>query len=151
MPPSADERAQRVGERLLAGRVDAGGRLVEHEQFRLAGQRAGDERALLLAAGEGATGSRGPVGEPDGGQRGVDRGPVGGRPGGRSSPGGPAGRTATTSRTVAGTPLPAPRRCGTYPIRRHCRNRRSGVPNRCDRPSTTVQLRPSSWGKSALR
>jgi hypothetical protein len=41
------ERGLRLG-------VDAGRRLVEHEQRRLAGERLRDERALLLAAGEPA-------------------------------------------------------------------------------------------------
>ena len=42
-----------------------------------AGQRPGDQGALLLAAGEGGDRVAGPVGEPDGAQRRGDRGPVG--------------------------------------------------------------------------
>ncbi len=41
-----------LGERLLVGQVDAGGRLVEEEQVGLPGQRPGDQHPLLLAAGE---------------------------------------------------------------------------------------------------
>ena len=44
----AEERA----ERLLRVDVDTGGRLVEDEELRLAGERLRDEGALLLAAGE---------------------------------------------------------------------------------------------------
>ena len=72
-----DEVAQRAGERLLAGRVHPGGGLVEDQQLRLAGQGAGDQGALLLAAGERGHRVAGPVGEPDRAQRGVDGGPVG--------------------------------------------------------------------------
>ena len=46
------EAAQRVGQRLLAGQVDPGGRLVEDEQVGLAGERAGDQHPLLLPAGQ---------------------------------------------------------------------------------------------------
>ena len=48
------ERRQQLGERLLGLGVHARGRLVEHEQRRLAGQRLRDERALLHSAGERA-------------------------------------------------------------------------------------------------
>src|SRR3954454_17250014 len=44
--------AEQRGERLLGLDVDAGRRLGEREQPRLGGERLGDERALLLAAGE---------------------------------------------------------------------------------------------------
>lgn len=50
--PSVVQARERPGEGLLAGMVDAGHRLVEDEQLRLAHQGAGDEHALLLAAGE---------------------------------------------------------------------------------------------------
>ena len=58
--PRVLEPAQRVGEGLLVGQVDAGGRLVEEEQLGLAGQRAGDQHPLLLAAGERGRRRRGP-------------------------------------------------------------------------------------------
>ena len=99
VPPFADELAQRLGERLLAGRVHPGGRLVEHQQLGLAGQGAGDQGALLLAAGEGGDRVAGPVGEPDArAAPRVDRGPVGRRRAGAARPGGPAARRPTTSR-----------------------------------------------------
>ena len=43
---------QQPGDRLLRLDVDAGRRLVEHEQVRLAREGFGDERTLLLTAGE---------------------------------------------------------------------------------------------------
>ena len=48
----AVEALEQRRERLLRLGVDSGRRLVEHEQRRLGGERLGDERALLLAAGE---------------------------------------------------------------------------------------------------
>ena len=54
----AVQLTQQRGERLLCVDVDTRGRLVEHEEVRFAGERLGDERALLLAAGEGRDGSR---------------------------------------------------------------------------------------------
>ena len=93
MPPPPTKPAQRPGERLLAGRVDPGGRLVEDQQLRLAGQRPGDQRALLLAAGEGGDRVAGPVGEADRGQRVARPRPGRRAPGGRRkpAPGQPAG------------------------------------------------------------
>ena len=46
------EDAQRVRQGLLVRHVDAGSRLVEDEEVGLAGQGAGDQHALLLAAAE---------------------------------------------------------------------------------------------------
>src|SRR5204862_4803907 len=46
----AAEPLQQAGDRLLCLDVDAGRRLVEREQLRLACQRLRDERALLLSA-----------------------------------------------------------------------------------------------------
>ena len=60
--PRSLSAAERVGERLLVGQVDAGGRLVEEEQVGLAGQGAGDQHPLLLAAGERGDAVAGPVG-----------------------------------------------------------------------------------------
>ena len=73
------EAAERVGERLLARQVDACGRLVEHEQVGLAGQCAGDQHPLLLAAGERGDAVVATVGEADDVERVVDGGPVGAR------------------------------------------------------------------------
>ena len=69
VPPAAAELAQRGRERLLAGRVDPGGRLVEHQQVGLAGQGAGDQGALLLAAGQGGDRVVDPVQQADIGER----------------------------------------------------------------------------------
>ena len=136
VPPPATKVAQRAGERRLAGGVDAGGRLVEDQQLRLGGQGPGDQRALLLAAGE----RRHRVARPDrrGRPRRARRRP---RPGrcartGRSSPRRASRPEATTSATVAGTPLPAPSRCGTYPIRRHCRRRPAAAAPRSPEQAT---------------
>ena len=81
------EAAERVGERLLVGQVDAGGGLVEQEQLGLAGQRAGDEHPLLLAAGELRDAVRRPVGEADDLERRLD---------------GPAGRRRASGAAAAG-------------------------------------------------
>lgn len=66
-------------------------------------------------------------------------------PGSRKMPRRASRPDATTSPTVAGTPLPAPRRCGTYPIRAHCRNRRCGVPN------SSISPRSSGTSPSTVR
>ena len=115
---------QGVGERLLVGQVDAGGRLVEDEQVRLAGQRAGDEHPLLLAAGQRGDAVAGPVGEPDDLEGVVDR---------RAGRRGRAGRSSRRRRQPArghhlADAWPARRRsavarCGTKPIR--CQSRKS--------------------------
>jgi len=49
----AVQAMEKVAERLLRFHVDAGRRLVEHEEARTGRERLGDERALLLPAGEG--------------------------------------------------------------------------------------------------
>ena len=64
---------ERVAEEPLRLRVDAGDRLVEHEQLGFAGERLGDEHALLLAAGELADAPPAQVAERDGAQGVVDR------------------------------------------------------------------------------
>src|SRR6266545_1454262 len=46
------ELSQQRGDRLLRLHVDAGGRFVEGQQLRVAGERLRDECALLLSAGE---------------------------------------------------------------------------------------------------
>src|SRR5918992_3412243 len=61
----AVEPVEQRGQRLLRLRVDAGGGLVEHEERRLACQRLGDERPLLLAARETVDGPRRGVRQPD--------------------------------------------------------------------------------------
>src|SRR5439155_21953017 len=53
-PQVCAELLQEEGDRSLRLDVDTRGRLVEREQLRLPGQRLGDERPLLLAAGERA-------------------------------------------------------------------------------------------------
>ena len=68
-------------------------------------------------------------------QRRGDRPPVGPRRRAAACPGGPAGPRRPPRATVAGTPPPAPIRCGTYPMRHHCRNRRCGVSKRVTRPA----------------
>ncbi len=104
---------------LLVGQVDAGGRLVEEEKIGLAGERAGDQHALLLAARKGADRVVAALGEPDDleRRRGSPRGPCGSR--GRSSLRRVSRPAATTSQTEAGTPAAAVARCGTKPMRNH--------------------------------
>ncbi len=75
---AGDELAQRAGERGLARRVDPGRRLVEHQQLGAAGQGPGDQRALLLAAGQAGHRVAGAVGQPDLLEGGRHGGPVGG-------------------------------------------------------------------------
>ena len=115
--PRSLSRPRASASATLVGQVDAGGRLVEEEQLRLAGQRSRDQRALLLAAGQRGDAVAGPVARA--------RPPRGRR---RWRPGRPAtsGRSrrrrvsrpaATTSHTEAGTPDVAPVRCGTKPTR----------------------------------
>ena len=83
---AVDEGLQRVGEGLLALHVDPGGGLVEDEQVGYAGQGAGDQHPLLLAAGEGGDAVAGLVGEADRGDRASRR-----RRGPRGSAAGTAG------------------------------------------------------------
>ena len=52
-------------QRLLGVDVDAGRRLVEHQQVGLSGERLGDEGALLLAAGQRGDGLPRPLGQAD--------------------------------------------------------------------------------------
>ena len=63
--PRAARRASTRREHLLAGGVHAGGRLVHDEDVGLGGERAGDEHAPLLAAGERADVGAGLVLEAD--------------------------------------------------------------------------------------
>jgi hypothetical protein len=69
---TAGEAPQRLGERVLAGRVDAGRGLVQHQQVGASGQGPGDQGALLLAAGEGADRVADPVQQTHVGQRRAD-------------------------------------------------------------------------------
>ena len=84
--------AEGVGQHLLVVQVDAGGRLVEEEQLGVAGERAGDEHPLLLAAGEGADAVAGAVGEADEGDGVVDGLAVGGASAGAAAGGGSGAR-----------------------------------------------------------
>ena len=61
----AVELFEQAGQRFLGFDVDTGGRLVQDEQRRLAGERLGDERPLLLAARQRAQRDVGAVAEPD--------------------------------------------------------------------------------------
>ena len=108
---------ERVAEQPLRLGVDAGDRLVEHEQLGIADERLGDEHALLLAAGELAHAPAPQVGERD---RLRARGrPRRGRaaPGQRHHPRRASRPARTTSSTVAGRSGGRCGRCGTYPIR----------------------------------
>ena len=122
--PRSLRRAQRVGQRLLVGQVDAGGRLVEEEQVGLAGQRAGDQRALLLAAGEGgdAVAALGRRARPPRGRR-------------RWRPGRPATAGAAAGAGSAGRrrPPPTPRR-----VRRRRRRRAAGTKPTGDQSSKSA-------------
>ena len=104
MVPRATSAPQGVGERLLALQVDPGGRLVEHEQVGLAGERAGDQHPLLLAAGQRGDAVPGLVGEADRLERGLDGLPVGPAASGTNGRRRESRPEATTSRTEAGTP-----------------------------------------------
>ena len=97
-----DEMDERVAEQPLRLGVDAGDRLVEHEQLGIADERLGDEHALLLAARELAHAPAPQVGERDGAQRVVDGVAVARRRASATSPVGRAARPRTTSSTVAG-------------------------------------------------
>ena len=77
-PSSPWRRAEQVGERLLRLDVDPGRRLVEREQLRACDERLGDERALLLAAGEAPDRAPGKGREANPFDRLVDRFPVDG-------------------------------------------------------------------------
>jgi hypothetical protein len=72
------QRPEQRDDRLLGAHVDAGERLVEQDDLALLGQRAGEEDALLLAAGKLADLALAVVGHADPLQRSVDRGAVGG-------------------------------------------------------------------------
>jgi len=68
---------ERLAEPPLRRAVDAGDRLVQHEQVRFARERARDEHALLLADGQLVQRTVGDLGEPDRADRVVDRGTIG--------------------------------------------------------------------------
>ena len=71
---------QQPGQHLLVFQIDAGGRFVEDEQFRGAGQGAGDQRPLMLAAGQMGHVVAGPIAQTDQLER-PAYGPVVGVPG----------------------------------------------------------------------
>ena len=73
---AGDEGGERVGERLLALHVDPGGRLVEDEEVRQAGEGAGDQHPLLLPAGQRRDAVAGLLAQADRVDRVLDRGPV---------------------------------------------------------------------------
>src|SRR5262245_24512806 len=72
-PSTMDKYVEGLGEDLLTGRVDAGGGLVQYEQVGLGGERAGDERALLLPAAQRRHRRVGAIGEADRTEGGRDR------------------------------------------------------------------------------
>src|SRR5207342_522194 len=74
----AVQACEQVGQRLLRLDVDSGRRLVEGEQLRACDERLGDERALLLAAGEAPDRALGERRQADPLDRLVDRLAVGG-------------------------------------------------------------------------
>ena len=103
----AVEAIEQAGERLLRLGVDSGRRLVQDEQRRLAGERLGDEGALLLAARERAQRddralSASPTRSIDSATMARSR-----RRSGPSSPPDASRPAATTSRTVAGASTPS--------------------------------------------
>ena len=63
-------------DRLLAGHVEAGQRLVQHQQLGLLGQGTRQEDPLLLTAGQFADLAFGEVGHADLRQRRLDHGPI---------------------------------------------------------------------------
>ena len=116
---------QGVGERLLVGQVDAGGRLVEEEQLGLAGQGPGDQHPLLLAAGQRARRRRGPGRR---GRRPSSASSIAARSARRERPQQPApgraGRRRRPPRPRRARRTSALARCGTKPIRCQSRERR---------------------------
>ena len=85
------------------------GRLVEDEQRRLAGERLGDERALLLAARERARAARRPGRRARRARSPPRRSPASRRRSGPSRPPAASRPAETTSRTVAGASIPSVR------------------------------------------
>ena len=65
MTPRAVDGAHDVLDRLGGGGIEAGGRLVEKQQGRIARQRAGERQPLLLAAGQPACRTAFEPAEPD--------------------------------------------------------------------------------------
>ena len=100
-PALVAERAEQGDDRLLGLDVDAGEGLVEQDHAAVLRQRAGEEDALLLAAGQFADLALAEVAHADAGERGVDRGAVAGR---RRCAGSPCGRSGPSSPR----PRPAP-------------------------------------------
>ena len=133
--PRSLSAAERVGERVLVGQVDAGGRLVEDEQVRA--RRPARGRSAPAAAGRRTAAEIAVAGA---GRQADDVERLArSRPGrlaraAAAAGGARAGPEATTSHTEAGTPEAAPLRCGTKPIRCQSWNAPSGVPNRLSRP-----------------
>ena len=148
VPPPADEAAQRAGERLLAGRVDAGGRLVEDQQLRLGRPARG--RSACAAAGRrrGWRPGRRP------GRRGRPRASAAATAARSAAPGraaarrgGPAGRRRPPRRRSPARRCRRRAAAARSRSARHCRNRRSGVPNSVDRAGGSAapgRARPGS-------
>ena len=89
--PGGRHAREDAGERVLAGGVHAGGRLVHDQQLGLGGERPGDEHPALLAAGERGDRVLQPVGEADGRHGVGDGAAVGGaQPAEQAEPGQPA-------------------------------------------------------------
>ena len=120
---------QGVGEDLLVGQVDAGGRLVEEEQLRA--RRPAPGRSAPAAAGRrtaGETPSLARSASPTTSSASSMAVAVGAARAGAAAGAGSSRPDATTSQTEAGTPEVAPARCGTKPIRCQSWKSSSGVP-----------------------
>ena len=144
--PSSGQPAEHLGEDVLVGGVDPGGRLVHEQHVGLGGERAGDEHPALLPAREGADVGPGAVGEADDVERTGDDLPVGRPTAVRTSDCRTSRPVATISSAVARTDPERVCRCGhvaeagVVTVRP---NRSSGVPN--------SRTSPPSWSLSPRR
>ena len=111
--PQLGHRGQRPRDRLLADQVDAGVRLVEDHQLRLARQCASDQHPLLLAAGQRGDRVPGVVGEVHRLQRALDGRAVAPAARGRTAGVARAGRRRPPRPRSTGTPWAIDERCGT--------------------------------------
>ena len=89
--PCARSRSRSVEQGLARVHVDAGEGLVQQQHVRLLGERAGEEHALLLAAGELADGALLELGDAELVQAARHHLAVGGPRAGGTSPGGRTG------------------------------------------------------------
>ena len=125
-----------------------GGRLVEDEQVGVAGEGAGDQHALLLAAGQRGDAVAGLVGEADGRDRGLDGLPV--RPALRARTGG--GATAARRRPPRG-PRRA-RRTRRWPAAgrtRRAASRRNDVERGAEQPDLAAAGRDQAHHRADQR